>query len=188
MDAIRVNGNVKVNQVSSRTQLVRSDSNLIDFFIGDNMKRCSKCRQFKSLLEFSKDKSRKDRLYPQCKKCHKQYTQLHEVERSEYHRKYRQTIEGRLRQAWAQIRYRCNNPKCDKYKYYGGRGIKVKFVSFENFYEHITKELKVDPRGLTIDRIDNNGNYELGNIRFVTQLENNRNRNDKFAAKRPICK
>ena len=36
MDAIRVNKNTRVNQVSSRTQLVRSDSNLIDFFIGDN--------------------------------------------------------------------------------------------------------------------------------------------------------
>ena len=36
MDAIRVNENTRVNQVSSRTQLVRSDSNLIDFFIGDN--------------------------------------------------------------------------------------------------------------------------------------------------------
>jgi hypothetical protein len=39
MDAIRVNKNTRVNQVSSRTQLVRSDSNLIDFFIGDTVKR-----------------------------------------------------------------------------------------------------------------------------------------------------
>ena len=39
MDAIRVNENTRVNQASSRTQLVRSDSNLIDFFIGDKMKR-----------------------------------------------------------------------------------------------------------------------------------------------------
>lgn len=39
MDAIRVNENTRVNQVSSRTQLVRSDSNLIGFFIGDKMKR-----------------------------------------------------------------------------------------------------------------------------------------------------
>lgn len=36
MDAIRVSDNTRVNQVSSRTQLVRSDSNLIDFFIGDS--------------------------------------------------------------------------------------------------------------------------------------------------------
>lgn len=41
MDAIRVNKNTRVNQVSSRTQLVRSDSNLIDFFIGDEMKQLS---------------------------------------------------------------------------------------------------------------------------------------------------
>ena len=39
MYAIRVNKSTKVNQVSSRTQLVRSDSNLVDFFIGDTMKR-----------------------------------------------------------------------------------------------------------------------------------------------------
>ena len=55
MDAIRVNRNTRVNQVSSRTQLVRSDSNLIDFFIGDKMKRlkCSHCKTIKSELEFS---------------------------------------------------------------------------------------------------------------------------------------
>lgn len=37
-------------------------------------------------------------------------------------------------------------------------------------------ELKIDPRGLTIDRIDNSGNYEKGNIQFITHKENNQNR------------
>ena len=43
MYAIRVNRNTKVNQVSSRTQPVRSDSNLIGFFIGDNIMECVIC-------------------------------------------------------------------------------------------------------------------------------------------------
>ena len=43
MYAIRVNRNTKVNQVSSRTQPVRSDSNLIDFFVGDNKMECIIC-------------------------------------------------------------------------------------------------------------------------------------------------
>jgi len=64
-----------------------------------------------------------------------------------------------------------------QYKDYGGRGIKVKFTSFEDFYNHIINTIKIDPRGLTIDRIDNDGHYEKGNIRFVSRAENNRNKN-----------
>ena len=41
---------------------------------------------------------------------------------------------------------------------------------------YVIDELRVDPRGLQIDRIDNDGHYEKGNIRFVTCVENNNNR------------
>lgn len=72
MDAIRVNRNIKVNQVSSRTQLVRSDSNLIDFFDGDSrMKICLKCKQTKPLSEFNKNRSKKDGFQAYCKTCQK---------------------------------------------------------------------------------------------------------------------
>lgn len=96
---------------------------------------------------------------------------------------YRQTAPGHLRIIWFGMLYRCNNPKCKKYKYYGGRGIKVKFTSFDDFHDHVVNDLKTDSRGLTIDRIDNDGDYEKGNIRFVSKAENSRNRRKKYNVK-----
>ena len=62
------------------------------------------------------------------------------------------------------------------YKNYGGHGIKNKFKSTGEFVDYVINELQVDPCGLQIDRINNDGNYERGSIRFVTCSENNRNR------------
>jgi len=70
MYAIRVNKNIKVNQVSSRTHSVRSDSNLIDFFIRDcQMKLCPKCKQTKALSEFHKRRETKKGYASHCKRC-----------------------------------------------------------------------------------------------------------------------
>ena len=71
---------------------------------------------------------------------------------------------------------RCGNEKDKAYKDYGGRGISVCErwkESFLNFYSDI---IPLYVEGLHMDRIDNNGNYEGGNVRFVTQAENNRNK------------
>jgi len=71
---------------------------------------------------------------------------------------------------------RCNNPRATQYKDYGGRGIKIKFENVQDFYNYVLNVLHIDPRGLTIDRINNNGDYEKGNIRFVSKAVNNRNK------------
>lgn len=78
---------------------------------------------------------------------------------------------------WAHIRDRCNNVNNKAYKYYGGRGISVCDEwnkSFEEFYKHIG-----DPpsKKHQIDRIDNNGNYEAGNVRWVLPVLNVQNTN-----------
>ena len=52
--------------------------------------------------------------------------------------------------------------------------IQFKFDSFEQFF----KELGPRPEGMTLDRIDNKGHYEPGNVRWATQAEQNRNRNN----------
>ena len=93
-----------------------------------------------------------------------------------YAEEYRVTINGHLRNIFSSMRQRCNNPDQKAYKNYGGRGIKVCFGSANEFVDCVINELQIDPRGLQIDRIDNDGNYERGNIRFVTRRENNENK------------
>src|SRR5712671_382593 len=63
--------------------------------------------------------------------------------------------------AWRQMRHRCETPNNHKYKYYGARGIKVceRWQIFANFIEDMGER----PKGMTLDRIDNNGHYEPGN-------------------------
>jgi DNA-binding CsgD family transcriptional regulator len=75
--------------------------------------------------------------------------------------------------AYSNAKSRCQNPKDDHYKNYGGRGIKFLFASFEEFFE----ELGLKPTPLhSVDRIDNNGNYERGNVRWATKSQQSRNR------------
>ncbi len=75
---------------------------------------------------------------------------------------------------WDGMVQRCTNPKSEAWKYYGGRGIKVcdRWRDFQNFYS----DMGPRPASLTIDRIDNDGDYEPGNCRWATMAEQNSNK------------
>lgn len=81
---------------------------------------------------------------------------------------------SRTYNSWISMKTRCNNPNALKYPHYGGRGIKVceQWQSFEAFYADMGER----PEGLTLDRINNDGNYEPSNCRWATASEQNFNR------------
>ena len=70
--------------------------------------------------------------------------------------------------AWHAINQRCKNQKCKAYKNYGGRGIEVRLGSFEEFLAEVG--LRPSPE-LSIDRINNDGHYEKGNLRWATRKQ-----------------
>ncbi|KKM90484.1 hypothetical protein LCGC14_1238170 [marine sediment metagenome] len=88
-------------------------------------------------------------------------------------REYRGTIRGYLKEVFGNINYRCNNPIGRNACY---KGVQNRFESLDDFRDYVITELRVDPRSLQIDRIDSEGHYEKGNIRFVTCKENSNNR------------
>ena len=75
--------------------------------------------------------------------------------------------------SWSGMKTRCLNKNNHAYKDYGGRGVMVcnEWLEFENFYKDMGKR----PKGLTLDRIDNDGNYCKENCRWATQKEQTRN-------------
>lgn len=78
-----------------------------------------------------------------------------------------------LRRIWKGIKARCYNPQSPEYNRYGGRGIAMCNEWFSKSKAFIEWGLANDYQlGLSIDRIDNNGNYEPNNCQFLTRSEN----------------
>lgn len=70
---------------------------------------------------------------------------------------------------------RCNNPRSRAYERYGARGIEFRFASVNEAAHWIAVNLGVPSRALQLDRIDNGGHYEPGNLRWATAVANQNN-------------
>lgn len=77
---------------------------------------------------------------------------------------------------WNTMHARCENPKHNRYHRYGGRGVKVESIwDTYPMFRRWALEAGFEP-GLSIDRIDSNGNYGPLNCRWATVTEQNRNK------------
>jgi hypothetical protein len=90
-----------------------------------------------------------------------------------------------LHRKWAAMRARCYSTKCKSYKRYGGRGIAMHdewrdnyraFAEWAKPLVHAYKQKHGTFKGMSIDRIDPDGNYEPGNCQFIPLSENSQKR------------
>lgn len=81
---------------------------------------------------------------------------------------------------WTNIITRCFNKNSKYYDYYGGRGIKCEWDSFEEFYRDMGER---PSKNHSIDRINNNGNYSKDNCRWATKTEQSNNRRNNHMLK-----
>lgn len=79
---------------------------------------------------------------------------------------------------WAGMKNRCFNPNTERFGDYGGRGITVCEEwkdDFQAFYDYVSQLPHFGEEGYSLDRINNDGNYEPGNVRWATAKEQNQN-------------
>jgi hypothetical protein len=101
---------------------------------------------------------------------------------------YGQRTEGSMWRVWSHMLQRCYNPRNNRFQHYGGRGIQVyePWHMFDTFLTDILSTIghkPANPSGISgrywsFDRVDNDGNYEPGNVRWATpkqQVDNRRN-------------
>ena len=89
--------------------------------------------------------------------------------------------------AYIDAKSRCTNPNSGRWYTHGGRGIKFLFENFHDFFLAVGAR----PEGMTLDRTNNDGHYEVGNIRWATpsqQASNRRNYTRKFRVRNEVAK
>jgi len=133
-------------------------------------------------MRYPTEKSKRKHRYGlyQCQYCGKEFeAQIHHIKNGETKScgcltSTHGLTKHRLYKTWYQMKARCYNEKNLNYKDYGGRGIQVceRWLDINNFIEDMYPSFV---EGLTLDRIDVDGNYEPDNVRWTTQTIQMRN-------------
>lgn len=83
-------------------------------------------------------------------------------------------------QAIRNAMYRCTRPNTKQYEDYGGRGIKYLLpLDLIEAYKVVVDSIGHREDGMTLDRIDNDGHYEVGNLRWASRSEQRRNQRSR---------
>lgn len=133
-------------------------------------KRCPVCKKEKPLVEYGNNPETPSGHKSVCKSCGK------EACRKNYEK-------NKLQYIFREIVARCENKNHGAFLYYGGRGVKCFFPSWEELAEELGA--KPTPKH-TVDRIDNNGHYEKGNVRWATREEQSRNRRNVLLSEQQV--
>ncbi len=137
-------------------------------FVISMEKQCGDCGGVFHVTKFDEVPDNRDGYSTRCTVCQRP---RNKKRRKEYYA----TLKGHLGRVFNGMNQRCNNPKIHNYSRYGGRGIQNKFVPPDEFRNYVIDELGItcieQIKGLHIHRIDNDGHYEIGNIKFLTPDE-----------------
>lgn len=141
----------------------------------DNLKKIKK-----NALEYRK---KNKELF---KKYRKKYRENPELRLKDFlRRKALFDSDSGLNKRWYRMKGRCNNPNNKSYKWYGGKGIKVEWKTYQDFkndmYSDYLKHREIyGHKNTTIDRIDSSKNYCKENCRWATmQVQNNNKKNKR---------
>lgn len=148
------------------------------------MKLCNKCNQLKSVSEFKKHTETKDKLTGSCKECLNTAQRINrKLTNNSCTRKYEKTKHGFLVRCYRNMLSRISGVQKKKAHLYTGKTILDKFtfyswsinsIEFNLLFDNWEKNGYIRKETPSIDRIDSSGSYELGNIRWITFLENSR--------------